>query len=71
MTEAGAIIILVNFLGVIGIWIKAYFDYRARKTNNNPGNPGNHGERIATLETDMKNVKEDIKEIKEKLNRKR
>ena len=37
---------------------------KADKKNNNPGN---HGERIAQLETEVKNIKEDIKEIKDKL----
>ena len=37
----------------------------------NSNNPGNHGERIMALETDMKNVKEDIKEIRDTLKKKR
>lgn len=32
------------------------------------GNPGNYGERIKGLETSMKDVKEDVKRIKDKLN---
>lgn len=34
-------------------------------------NPGKYGERIAKLETEVKNIKEDIKEIKDKLNRRK
>lgn len=30
-------------------------------------NPGNHGERIAKLETKVENIEEDIKEMKEKM----
>lgn len=39
---------------------------KASKRNN----PGKYGERIAMLETEVKNIKEDIKEINRKLDRK-
>lgn len=53
------VVTVMALVNTIGLLLKA-------KKNN----PGNHGERISSLETDMKNVKEDIKEIKEKLDRK-
>lgn len=37
--------------------------------NNRRNNPGKYGERIASLETDVKNIKEDIKEINRKLDK--
>ena len=39
--------------------------------NSKKNNPGNYGERISSLETDVKNIKENIKEIKEELSRKK
>jgi len=39
--------------------------------NNRKDNPGNYGERISSLETDVKNIKESIKEIKGELSRKK
>ncbi|MHA1225217.1 MAG: hypothetical protein ACTSPV_00575 [Candidatus Hodarchaeales archaeon] len=32
MSEALWIVIIVNFLGMLTVWGKAYFDYKARKT---------------------------------------
>ena len=40
---------------------------KAKKLINNKKNNPSYGERIARLETDMKNVKEDIKDINKKL----
>ena len=53
---------------LIGIMVAFVAYDKAKKLFSN--NPKGYGERIATLETNMKNVKEDIKEIKAKLNRK-
>ena len=57
-------IIGTSFLGVIGIWIKAYYDYRKRRTGNNPHPCAKNGERIARLEEAVKDIREDIREIK-------
>lgn len=65
MMEPGQIIQWV----VIGIVITVFTYKEARgawKRKN--GNPGNYGERIASLETSMEGVEEDIKAIKDKLN---
>uniref|UniRef100_A0A6M3MGC3 Uncharacterized protein n=1 Tax=viral metagenome TaxID=1070528 RepID=A0A6M3MGC3_9ZZZZ len=32
MTETIWIVVIVNTLGVLAIWIKAYYDYKARKS---------------------------------------
>ena len=53
------VLTIMALVNAIGFLVKA-------KKNN----PGNYEGRISSLETDMKNVKEDIKEIKEKLDRK-
>lgn len=42
---------------------------RANKKSKKPENPS-HGERIATLEEAVGNIKDDIDEIKRRLNRK-
>lgn len=55
-------------LGII-IAVLAFDKVSKLKLFKNSNNPG-YGERIAGLETDMKNVKEDIIEIKVKLNKK-
>jgi len=53
---------------LIGVLIAFQAFEKAKKLfKNSSNNPGNHGERIASLETDMKNVKEDIAEIKKLL----
>lgn len=52
---------------LIGIMVAFIAFDKAKKLFSN--NPKGFGERIASLETDMKNVKEDIKEINRKLNR--
>ena len=62
--------------GVASLLIERFFYYKSRYSkkkndkNTIPNNPGGYGERIASLETNMKNVKEDIKEIKEELGKK-
>jgi len=63
--EPGQIILWV----VIGILIavQAYDKARGAWKKRN-GNPGNQGERIARLETAMKDVKDDVMVIKRKLN---
>lgn len=53
-------------IGVI-IAVQAYDKARMAWKRRN-GNPGNYGERIASLETSMEGVEEDIKAIKDKLN---
>jgi len=53
---------------VIGILVMAYAIEKAKKLFSN--NPKGHGERIAKLETEIDNIKEDINEIKKKLNKK-
>lgn len=58
---------LLWFLGlaVIALTQALVLALKLRKNN-----PGKYGERIASLETEVKNIKDDIKEIKRKLNRK-
>lgn len=62
---------VVAVLGMASLLIERVFYYRSRykKRNDKTENPG-HGERIATLEEAVENIKDDIKEIKKKLNRK-
>lgn len=61
----------VAVLGMASLLIERVFYYRSRyeKRKKKPENPS-HGERLVALETDMENIKEDIREIKRKLNRK-
>lgn len=57
---------VVSVVGVGSLFIERVFFYRAyyKKKNNNPHNPSppvdyhNHGERIASLETEIINTKE-------------
>lgn len=56
--------------GVASLLIERFFYYKSRYKEKKNGNPG-YGERIASLETDMENVKDDIREIKEGLSRKK
>ena len=59
-------------LGMASLLIERVFYYRSKysnKKNKKPENPS-HGERLMGLETDVENIKEDIREIKGKLNRK-
>ncbi len=63
--EPGQIIQWV-FIGIV-LAIVAYDKARGAWKKKN-GNPGNYGERIASLETSMEGVEEDIKAIKDKLN---
>lgn len=54
---------------IIGIFIAVFAYDKARgawKRRN--GNPGNFGERFVKIETEIKDMKEDIKLIKRKLN---
>jgi len=61
-------LIILTLAQIIFVWMRMA-EKRNGKKNNKPNNPGNYGERIAGLETDMKNVKEDIREIKGKLDK--
>ena len=66
-------LMIVAVLGMASLLIERIFYYRSRyKKKDNPSRPENpsHGERLMGLETDVENIKEDIREIKEKLNRK-
>jgi len=54
------VVTVMALVNAIGLLVKA-------KKNN----PGNYGERISSLETDVKNIKENIKEIKAELSRKK
>lgn len=59
-------------VGMISLLIERVFYYRSKykiKKNSKPENPG-HGERLATLEEAVENIKEDIRKIEGKLNRK-
>lgn len=53
------VVTVMALVNAIGLLVKA-------KKNN----PGNYGERIKELETKVKYIERDIKEIKEKLDRK-
>jgi len=60
---------IVAVVGVASLLIERVFYYRSlyRRKNNNPGN---YGVKIGKLETEVENIKEDIREIKRRLNRK-
>ena len=67
-------LMVVAVVGVASLLIERVFYYRSlyRRRDNNPSkleNPS-HGERLMGLETDVENIKEDIREIKRRLNRK-
>lgn len=75
------VLIIVVIGSVGGLLIERFFYYRSKYKDKKtdkipiPPNPGklenpSHGERLVALETDMENIKEDIREIKGKLNRK-
>jgi len=59
-------IIWLLVLTVMALVNAVAFLVKAKKNN-----PGNYGERISSLETDVKNIKENIKEIKAELSRKK
>ena len=62
--------LIVLTLGqIIYIWIKMAKERNNKKKGCKPENPG-HGERIATLEEAVENIKEDIKQINRKLDKK-
>ncbi len=60
---------IVAVVGVASLLIERVFYYKSlyRKKNSNPGN---YGVKIGKLETEVENIKEDIREIKRRLNRK-
>ncbi|MCK4783336.1 MAG: hypothetical protein KAV87_06260 [Desulfobacteraceae bacterium] len=62
-------LIILTLVQIIYVWMKIA-EKRNGKKNDKPPNPGKYGERIASLETDVENIKEDIREIKRRLNRK-
>ncbi|GAG89444.1 unnamed protein product [marine sediment metagenome] len=63
-------LIVLTLAQIIYLWIRMVGKRNGRKRDDKPNNPGKYGERIASLETDVENIKEDIREIKRKLNRK-
>ena len=60
---------VVAVLGMASLLIERIFYYRSRYRKRN-NNPGNYGVKIGKLETEVENIKEDIREIKRRLNRK-
>lgn len=68
--ELDPLLIIVVGGSVGALLIERVFYYKSKyRKNRKPENP-NYGERIATLEEAVDNIKEDIMEIKRKLNRK-
>jgi len=60
-------LIVLTLASIINIWMKMAEKKNGKKKKaDNPG----YGERIATLEEAVENIKEDIKEINRKLNKK-
>ena len=62
-------LIILTLAQIIYLWVKMAEKRNGKKKACKPENP-THGERLVALETDMENIKEDIKKIEEKLNRK-
>ena len=56
-------LIILSLAQIIFVWMKMAEKRNGKKNNN----PGNYGVKIGKLETEVENIKEDIKEIKEKL----
>lgn len=61
---------LLWFLGIAIIALTQALVLVLRLSQGKKNNPSKYGERIASLETDVENIKDDIKEIRRKLNRK-
>ena len=59
-------LIVLTLASIINIWMKMAEKRNNKKKTCKPENP-THGERLVALETDMENIKENIREIKEKL----
>ena len=59
-------LIVLTLVQIIYIWMKIAERRNGKKENN----PGNYGVKIGKLETEVENIKEDIREIKRRLNRK-
>lgn len=62
-------LIVLTLASIINIWMRMAEKRNGKKRNDRPENPS-HGERLMGLETDVENIKEDIREIKRRLNRK-
>jgi len=61
---------VLQVLWLLALTILALVNVLALIVKSKKSNPSNYGERIASLETDMKNVKDNIKEIKKGLSKK-
>ena len=61
---------LLWFLGLAIIALTQALVLVLRLSQGKKNNPGKYGERIATLEEAVENIKEDIRKIEDKLNRK-
>jgi len=53
--------------GVVSLLIERVFYYKSKYSKKD--NPYRYGERIATLEAEVNNIKDDISEIKRRINR--
>lgn len=61
--------VIITFLGTVGIWIKAYYDYKKKRAGNNPHPCGQHDERLRELEKSVAGFKEAISDLKEDVKR--
>ena len=57
-------LIVLTLAQIVYIWIKMAEKQGNKKRNNKPDNPHKYGERIVKLETEVMNIKDDIREIK-------
>lgn len=59
------IILTITAFDKVRVWQQAKNDKNSKQSN-----PGNYGERIARLEARVKNIEEDIREIKRRMEKK-
>lgn len=63
-------LIVLTLAQIIYVWMRMAGKRNGRKNNPSRLENPSHGERLMGLETDVENIKEDIREIKRRLNRK-
>ena len=56
MSEVIIVAIIVNFLGLIGLMVKCFFDYKAKKAGNNPHPCTDHGDKLKELDSKLDKV---------------